>query len=173
MNKRENNNLKIIKKIESIFINLYEKNGLKGFSINDLCKESGIAKSTFYTYFENKNSILNSIENELLDNMDDLINKLIDKKFIEFGISNESSYAFIEYIRINHDVLKALLGPLCDQKFEINFKNIIEKNFTPIFQNEKNNSKSVEFACMIFSSTIIGLCKYFIFENQSLENSEI
>ncbi len=47
---------------------LFMKHGIKRVSIEEICRESGISKMTFYKYFENKTALLTVIIKEMIDN---------------------------------------------------------------------------------------------------------
>jgi AcrR family transcriptional regulator len=47
--------------IESTALKLFKKNGVDGTSVNDIVKQAGIAKGTFYLYFKNKDDLINGI----------------------------------------------------------------------------------------------------------------
>ena len=53
--------------IRNTFLKLYAEKGIDGVTVNELCRNAGIVKSTFYIYFEDKYSVLEEIESELLE----------------------------------------------------------------------------------------------------------
>ena len=53
-NRREFNKQETVRHIRSVFMDLYAKSGINSITVNSLCKECGIAKSTFYLYYEDK-----------------------------------------------------------------------------------------------------------------------
>lgn len=175
MSRREQNRSDTIKKIRSAFISIYGEKGLDGITIKELCAKSGIVKSTFYTYYDDKYSILDDIQNELLGSLDRIIRDLgdIDISIVDQGIPLEKAYKVVEYISEHHTEFKAILGPHGNPQFEIKWKNDIEKSFAPKFKKEKGDSKNTEIACVIFSSTLIGLYKYFLFKNPAMTREEL
>ncbi|WP_073994366.1 hypothetical protein [Parasporobacterium paucivorans] len=63
-----------------------------------------------------------------------------------------------------------ILGPHGDPQFEIKWENDIEKGFAPKFKKDTGDSKNAEIACIFFSSSSIGLYKYFLFKNPTMTN---
>jgi AcrR family transcriptional regulator len=47
--------------IKKCAIELFEKKGVSGTSVNDIVKTAGIAKGTFYLYFQNKDDLINYV----------------------------------------------------------------------------------------------------------------
>jgi AcrR family transcriptional regulator len=46
---------------------LFMKHGIKRVSIEEICRESGVSKMTFYKYFENKTALLTVIIEEMIE----------------------------------------------------------------------------------------------------------
>ena len=47
--------------IKKCAVELFEKNGVNGTSVNDIVKKAGIAKGTFYLYFRDKDDLINFV----------------------------------------------------------------------------------------------------------------
>ena len=60
------NRQRTIQDIESAFLTLYQRDGIDGVSISGICQACGIARSTFYLYFEDKFAVLQGVEDRLL-----------------------------------------------------------------------------------------------------------
>lgn len=69
LTRKELNRQRTIEDIESASLSLYEKRGIDGVSISALCKKSGVARSTFYIYFEDKYAVLQKAEDRLLSQL--------------------------------------------------------------------------------------------------------
>ena len=52
--RRTLNRQRTIQDIESAFLEIYQRDGIDGVSIAGICQVCGIARSTFYLYFEDK-----------------------------------------------------------------------------------------------------------------------
>lgn len=85
MNKRQENALKTRQKLINSAEKLLKTNGFKALCVEDITKEAGVAKGTFYVYFKHKEAIVSEIcrgyfkqiENQINDmNNTDIIEKL-------------------------------------------------------------------------------------------------
>ncbi|HPL17141.1 MAG TPA: helix-turn-helix domain-containing protein, partial [Spirochaetota bacterium] len=47
--------------IKKCAVELFEENGVTGTSVNDIVRRAGIAKGTFYLYFNNKDDLINFV----------------------------------------------------------------------------------------------------------------
>lgn len=47
--------------------NLFMRFGVKRVTVEELCKEAGVSKVTFYKYFQNKFALANTIKDELME----------------------------------------------------------------------------------------------------------
>lgn len=56
------------------------------------------------------------------------------------------------------------MGPKGDASFEVRWRRNIEASFRDRFIKEKGDLRSAGLACAIFSSTLLGIYRYFIFE---------
>ena len=61
-NRREYNKRETVRHIQSVFLTLYTQKGIQGITVSQLCQACGIAKSTFYLYFEDKFAVLDRME---------------------------------------------------------------------------------------------------------------
>lgn len=86
---------------------LFWKHGIRRVSIEEICKEAGVSKMTFYNYFSNKSAVAKSILNELMEESVNQFNEITtsnqpfpDKvsKLIELKLNNTNNIS-IEFIR--------------------------------------------------------------------------
>ena len=75
-NRKEFNRSETQRHIRNVFLEIYSEKGIDGVTINGLCKQAGIVKATFYTYFEDKYAVLEEIETELLSTLSEVNNNL-------------------------------------------------------------------------------------------------
>ncbi|MBE5970429.1 MAG: hypothetical protein E7242_09385 [Lachnospiraceae bacterium] len=175
ISKREQNKLDTTDRIRKTFINLYLKTNLENITVNEICRRSNIVKSTFYTYYDDKYSILDDIEKELLTNLSKIADNLqdVDLTFVDRGIPLVKASGVVNYIHAHVLEFKAILGPHGDPSFELRWKSNIEKSFLPKFKQEKGSNNNAEIACTLFSSSLIGFFRYYIFKNNNISNSAL
>ena len=160
--------------IRFVFITLYAKGGINNISVNTLCKECGIAKSTFYTYYEDKYQVLEAVERELLDGLRSICFDLSDCDMTDVlsGIPLEKAHDTIHFIQNNADAFRALLGKYGDPQFVYRWKKDIHDSFMERFQTEKGNARSAGIACTIFSASLVGLYTHLLFDMPDVTEHE-
>lgn len=89
--------MKLTKKeqIEQKATELFWKHGFKKVTIDEICKKSNVSRKTFYTFYENKSSLVIY-----------LMKKLTDKAFVESRKVLEGQGTFVEKIEmsLNHKI---------------------------------------------------------------------
>jgi len=175
MNRREFNKLETIKEIQAVFLRLCAKRGIGPITIAELCTECGIAKSTFYLYFDDKYAVLESIEQEHLKALWNINVELADCAIedVASGVPLAEARRTVQYLKTNADAFKTLLGPHGDTRFSYKWKKDIERSFLGRFRAEKGNSHSAGIACTIFSSSLVGLYAYYLFEMPQMSEREL
>ena len=113
---------------------LFWKHGIRRVSIEEICKEAGVSKMTFYHYFSNKSAVAKSILNELMEASINQFNEITtsnqpfpDKvsKLIELKLTNTKNIS-IEFIRdIYQNPTLGLMEYMEEQK-EINLQLFVE-----------------------------------------------
>lgn len=173
-NRREFNKQETVRHIRSVFMNLYAEGGINSITVNSLCKECGIAKSTFYLYFEDKYQVLESVENEILEDLRMTCHDLSDCDMNEVLTGKPLKKAFdtIRYIKDNAEIFRALLGKYGDPRFSYKWKKDIMDSFMGRFRAEKGDDSSAGIACTIFSSSLIGLYNHFLFDMPDVTEQE-
>jgi AcrR family transcriptional regulator len=138
------------KMIRNALSALIEEKGFGNISITDITTRADINRGTFYLHYIDKFDLLEQIENELLQELQQHIKntRLTDKVTIEFTDNVESVSKPIpymkkvfEYVKENSVLIKAILGPNGDPKFQNKIKelihtNIFEKNLIKAFNKE-------------------------------------
>lgn len=152
--------------IRNTFLELYSEKGIDGVTVNDLCRRAGIVKSTFYTYFEDKYSILDGIEKELLDSLSEVNDNLENLEVTPVLKGNPLPQASktVDFILAHLEEYRAIMGPKGDPSFENRWRRNIAASFKDRFLKEKGDVRSAGLACAIFASTLIGIYRYFIFD---------
>lgn len=166
MNRREFNKQETIRHIKATFISLYAKGGINSFTVSTLCQACGIAKSTFYLYYEDKYQVLESIEHELLDTLRQICQDLSDCDMhdVQSGKPLMKATATVRYLQENAETLRALLGKFGDPRFTYKWKRDIQDSFMGRFRAEKGDTPDAGIACTIFSSSLIGLYTHLLFD---------
>ena len=156
--------------IRNTFLDIYKEKGIDGVTVNELCKRAGIVKSTFYVYFEDKYSVLEEIEQDLLVHLAEVNDHLedIDVSTVLKGEALPQASKTVDFILMHLEEYRAIMGPKGDPSFEKRWRRNIALSFRDRFLKEKGDVQSAGLACAIFSSTLIGIYSYFIFENPNI-----
>ena len=165
-NRKDFNRTETQRHIRNVFLDLYAEKGIDGVTVNELCRQAGIVKSTFYTYFEDKYSVLEDIEWELLLGLAE-VNSYLEKLEITPVLQGDplpQASKTVDFILLHLDEYRSIMGPKGDPSFENRWRRNIASSFKDRFLKEKNDERSAGLACAIFSSTLIGIYRYFIFE---------
>lgn len=138
------------KMIRNALTELIEEKGFGNISITDITTRADINRGTFYLHYIDKYDLLEQIEKELLQELQQNIKntRLINHITIDAGDSIESVNKPIpymkkvfEYVKENSVLIKAILGPNGDPRFQNKIKelihtNVFEKNLIKAFNKE-------------------------------------
>ena len=174
INRREFNKQETVRHIRAVFMDLYAKGGINCITVNSLCKECGIAKSTFYLYYEDKYQVLETVEDEILADLRNICHDLndCDMNDVLTGKPLERAVTMVRYLRENADTFRALMGKYGDPRFSYKWKKDIMDSFMGRFRAEKGDTSSAGIACTIFSSGLIGLFNHFLFDMPEITERE-
>lgn len=126
------------KMIRNALSALIEEKGFNNVSITDITTRADINRGTFYLHYTDKYDLLEQIENELMQELQHHIKntRLADVVIIDPTDSIDSINRPIpymkkvfEYVKENSVLIKAILGPNGDPKFQHKIKELIHTNF--------------------------------------------
>jgi len=175
MNRREFNKQETIKHIKSSFILCYDAYGLDKININQLCEQCKVAKSTFYQYFPDKYSVLEEIEEELIDGLVKIFftkGKRIDLSFLSKNEPVPEALDVIHFLAQNRNAFKALLGSNGDPSFITKWHKYIVRSYDELFQNKKQDTKQRKVAASLFASSLIELYRFYLSDKPRLSDRE-
>lgn len=165
LNRREFNKQETMRHIRSVFMTLYAQQGIDGITVGALCKACGIAKSTFYLYFEDKYQVLEAVEAEILAQLREACYDMraLDMRTDDRGKPLDQARGIVRYLSTHGDTLRALLGKHGDPRFSYKWRKDIVDTFMDEFRAVKGNDLGADIACTIFTSSLIGLYTQFLF----------
>ena len=171
--RQEANRQEIMRHIKSEFLSLYAQGGIDRVSVGTLCQVCGIARSTFYYYFDDKYKVLEAIEDELISSLWDInypgqwnIDAAREGKPLEEVIET------LCYIEKNRATFQILLGPHGDPRFSYNWKKGIEPQFNTCFETVHGQGQASEIACTVFTSALMGLFTKYVFQASDFSRQE-
>ena len=164
------------KKIVDKAWELFAKNGYEETKVEDITKDLGISKGSFYTYFATKDEllyeVLEKIKKEVIGNLENINVNQMPEKVLEDYVKAKMNHA----VKIlNNMKLKAVEKHLIDPKLRIFFQELREKstNFIKINIVEKFNSKNGnKYNADVISEFILISIEEFLYEEFVLKNLE-
>lgn len=175
--------IKTKKLIKTALSELIQEKGFDHVTITDLTQRANINRGTFYLHYQDKYDLLEKFENEVLDdintNAENFIKSIKDIDFLGEDFSNEIK-PFINkvftYIKENYIIMKVILGPKSDMRFQNKIKkalNILltEKGWDNYFDSQ-NTFVSKNYFISYLVSAHIGVIRQWIDSgmNESAEN---
>lgn len=170
INRKELNRKRTILDIEQAFLELYQQNGIDGVKIADICQNSGVSRSTFYLYFEDKYAVLQSVEDRLLSALWEICKDLPD--IMDQNRTN-NALRTIAHIRENIDWYRALLGNHGDPLFVYRWKRDIDRSLFRKLERRNVGKREGAIQGVMFASALIGLYTYVIFEYPDIPDQEL
>lgn len=64
--------------LQKAILNLLQNNPLQEIKVRSLCLKAKVSRSSFYTYYDNTDELLNDIENRLITQISDLDSYIVD-----------------------------------------------------------------------------------------------
>ena len=155
---------------------LFAKNGYEETKVEDITKDLGISKGSFYTYFATKEEllyeILGKIKKEVIENLENINVDQTSEKVLEDYVKAKMNHA----VKIlNNMKLRVVEKYLIDPKLRILFQELQEKstNFIKINIVEKFNSKNGnKYNTDIISEFILISIEEFLYDEFVLKNLE-
>ena len=155
---------------------LFTKNGYEETKVEDITKDLGISKGSFYTYFATKEEllyeVLGKIKKEVIEKLENINVDQTPEKVLEDYVKAKMNHA----VKIlNNMKLKAVEKHLIDPKLRIFFQELREKstNFIKINIVEKFNSKNGnKYNADVISEFILISIEEFLYDEFVLKNLE-
>ena len=153
---------------------LFAKNGYEETKVEDITKDLGISKGSFYTYFATKEEllyeVLGKIKKEVIENLENINVDQTPEKVLEDYVKAKMNHA----VKIlNNMKLRAVEKYLIDSKLRIFFQELQEKstNFIKINIVEKFNSKNGnKYNADVISEFILISIEEFLYDEFVLKN---
>lgn len=176
MNRREYNKQETRRVIRSTFLDLYAKGGIENVTVYKICGNCGIARSTFYIYYDDKYDVLEEIESKLLEGMDQATHMLTRQEIqkIIAGKTVPQVRDALQFMRDHSTEYKALLGPHGDPNFVHKWKQDMAAGYMKhirAYSSEKD-LHFIDTACYVACSGAIGLFEAFLWDEGASPEDE-
>ena len=173
MDKRFQKNEQLIRKY---FIELLDKKKYSEITINQLCKDILISKNTFYAHYQNKDDLLKSIINELLEQIFDKFKRNHpDSSTGAYDILKNDQEVIVSEIVKNKSIYTTLFA----KDAEINFSNILAfrfkqhtLNWTMFISNKETSNPKVILLLDFLCIAQVNLIKNWLLYYQNIFSKE-
>ena len=162
--------------IRNYFIKMLENNKYSEITINQLCDDILISKNTFYAHFKNKDYLLKTIINELIDDMIENF-KLFHPDANSNGVDilRKDFEMIINEIENNKEIFTILFS----RDDEINFSNFISFKFkkhtlqwTMYISNSKTSNPKVILLMDFLILGVVNVIKSWLLHFQDIYTKE-
>lgn len=127
--------------LKNALVKLMQEHHISKISVRALCETAGISRSTFYLHYSDPYDLLAQVEQEVLENLNRYLNhkSISDTKPLSIQVLSN----FLNYVKENVDLFKALLSENCDFAFQ---KDLME--LAQVLSSQPNQSldpKTIEY----------------------------
>lgn len=166
--------------LREAFIALVEERGIDGFSVGDLCTSAGLNRGTFYNHFRDKESLLASFEDEVIEGLGGVLAKFQNIKLRELAacsLTHRPLPVLVElydYLREEGPFLHAMLGPGGDARFGMRLREAVCGRFVRSLLHERyqnDPSAFTRYYISFYSGAYLGVISEWI-DSGMTETSE-
>ncbi|WP_005031410.1 TetR/AcrR family transcriptional regulator [Holophaga foetida] len=156
--------------IKAKFVDIYGRRGLRKMNIKMLCSAIPIARTTFYSYFNDLDEVLDEVENDLIDQMFHLNVGFKDYDLASLG-EGEHFQCFndtLALIKRQVSLYRVLMGRHAEPTFAMKWKNIIKAHFMEKYRKELPEFSYTGLVIEQIACSILGAYRYWIFEDDGI-----
>lgn len=166
--------------LREAFIALVEERGIDGFSVGDLCTSAGLNRGTFYNHFRDKESLLASFEDEVIEGLGGVLAKFQNVKLREIAACSLAHrplpmlVELYDYLREEGPFLHAMLGPGGDVRFGMRLREAVCGRFVRSLLHERyqnDPSAFTRYYISFYSGAYLGVISEWI-DSGMTETSE-
>ena len=166
--------------LREAFIALVEERGIDGFSVGDLCTSAGLNRGTFYNHFRDKESLLASFEDEVIEGLGGVLAKFQSIKLREIAACSLARrplpmlVELYDYLREEGPFLHAMLGPGGDARFGMRLREAVCGRFVRSLLHERyqnDPSAFTRYYISFYSGAYLGVISEWI-DSGMTETSE-
>ena len=166
--------------LREAFIALVEERDIDGFSVGDLCTSAGLNRGTFYNHFRDKESLLASFEDEVIEGLGGVLAKFQNVKLREIAACSLAHrplpmlVELYDYLREEGPFLHAMLGPGGDARFGMRLREAVCGRFVRSLLHERyqnDPSAFTRYYISFYSGAYLGVISEWI-DSGMTETSE-
>lgn len=151
-NVKKKNHTRTLIKIS--FMELYNNKNYININVNEICDMINIHRSSFYRYFENIDTLLREIEDELLEEMYQISEPFRDISWPEDNSGRIAHLKIIDnlfrYFSMNKTFMIPLLSPYGDPYFKKKFTSLIKDSLQDLMKTKSYETTNYYKYCMSY-----------------------
>lgn len=166
--------------LRTAIIELMEERGLDGLSVNDLCARADLNRGTFYNHFHDKDDLLTTLEDEVIDELERIQEQMKDLTVMDLVRyrTRKQPLPFLvdlfDYLREQGDFLHAVTGPGGDIRFAPRLRDSVCANLIQTILHERYRNDPtpfVQYYVAFYATAYLGVIERWI-ETGMQESSE-
>lgn len=157
--------------IQQEFIKLYSQKGYDNIAVKELCAQTPVARTTFYSYYQNLDELKSDIETTLLKGLTDITHDFQGKDLSLIDLHDFFKYTMY-YIENNWNVMYAFLIQQPNLRFIDLWKMNIKKHFKIHYSQKRQNNNYELLSEMVASSAIQCYC-YWMQHPKEVNNEKL
>ena len=156
--------------LKEAFWTIYSTTPIERIRVKDITDRAGYNRGTFYIYFSDVYNVLETIENEILDDM----KARSDSHSWHRENAEEAINKILEFFKNYEKYLVVLLGENGDSHFVETFKSRISKIIFPILiKGTEYDSVEVGYLTEFFSAGLVGMIKKWLEDNNGVSEDDL
>lgn len=146
--------------IHKAFLQQYISNPYEKMTVKDLCITTPVARTTFYSYYDNINDVKNEIEDNLIQGLLSVTQNvshgnLPEMDFLEFLDATQM------YVENHWEIFEAFIVKQPNYRFINKWKSAIKNNFRKRYP-QKQAMKNYELVSEVIASATMGAYEYWL-----------
>lgn len=140
--------------IQSEFLKEYGKKEFSRITVKGICVQTPVARTTFYSYFQNTDEVLESIEDKLIAGLRKVASNVSQGNLtmMDFDLFLDET---MNYVKSHWNAFETLLIIQPDRRFENKLKTAIKMHFAMRYPG-KENVPNYQLITEIMASAVLG-----------------
>ena len=157
--------------IQKAFCELYAKKEYNCMTVKEVCLKAPVARTTFYSYYQNIDEVKNEIENNLISGITQIALNLSkgNMETLDFSLFLSQT---MDYVQKNRKEIYLFLITQPNARFIVKWKKAIKKHFHLRFP-EKTNLSNYELISETVASGVIGAYSYWLKNPDKVDSDKL
>lgn len=157
--------------LKESLLSLLKEKPISNITIKEICEHADINRSTYYAHYSSQYDLLNTIEEEFIN---DLVNTLSQYNFSKEAESFQMTEKLFDNIAKNHEICQILLSENTDSHFHKKGMAIAQQFiFTNLNNENKLDQETYEYINLFLVSGTIHVIKQWLENGQNKTSREL